>query len=226
MYRLTSDQQAFLLTQPEAGMGYQFVDLVTDTGQGVEAVVYNAELTLPWSTPPEMRTLYAALAEGRIKTGGPGLEVREIRLRMKPARKGSYAVLEDQSTYGRERRHRGPAKEAPVEETKAGELFRRFSAYANDRRITADRRLLPGTYGTTHADSQQVLTGKQAVERYALPNPDPAVHRFTIMPHASTSIQYGVVEPAHGQPGGGVEVIFTQGTNAWSVIAQDKIPPC
>ncbi len=225
MYRLTTEQQAFLLTQPESGMGYQLVDLVTDSGQRVEAVAYNAELTLPWSAAPDMRTLYAALAAGRIKAGGPGREVKEIRLRAQAAHKGSHAVLEDRSAYGRERRQHGPAKDAPPEKTNGGEIFRRFSAFANDRRITADKRLLPGTYGTTLADSLQVLTGKQAVERYALPNSDPAVHRFTIMPNADTPIQYGIVEPAHGQPGGGVEVIFPAGTNPWSVVRQDQIPP-
>ncbi len=51
------------------------------------------------------------------------------------------------------------------------------------------------------------------------------MHRFTVMPNASTAIQYGVVEPAHGQPGGGVEVIFPAGTNAWSVIHRNQIPP-
>jgi len=141
-------------------MGYQLVDLVTDAGKEVAAVAYNAELTLPWSTLPEMRTLYAALSEGRIKAGGAGREVREIRLRAKPADKVSQTVLEDRSTYGRERRHRGPAKDAPPEKTNSGEMFRRFSAFANDRRITGDKRLLPGTYGTTHADSLQVHTGK------------------------------------------------------------------
>ena len=130
MYRLTTEQQAFLLTQPESGMGYQLVDLVTDSGQRVEAVAYNAELTLPWSAAPDMRTLYAALAAGRIKAGGPGREVKEIRLRAQAAHKGSHAVLEDRSAYGRERRQHGPAKDAPPEKTNGGEIFRRFSAFA------------------------------------------------------------------------------------------------
>src|SRR5207302_1169993 len=42
----------------------------------------------------------------------------------------------------------GPARDAQVEETKADEIFKRFSAYENDRRVTKDKGLLPGTYAT------------------------------------------------------------------------------
>jgi hypothetical protein len=30
MYRLSPDQQAYLLSQPESGMGYQWVEIVTE----------------------------------------------------------------------------------------------------------------------------------------------------------------------------------------------------
>jgi hypothetical protein len=39
-----------------------------------------------------------------------------------------------------------------------------------------------------------------------------------------TVIQSGIVEPAYGQPGGGVEVIFTDGTQPKTVTGPDKIP--
>ena len=38
---------------------------------------------------------------------------------------------------------------ATEEETMDDEVYYRFSAYENDRRITDDKRLLPGTYATT-----------------------------------------------------------------------------
>jgi hypothetical protein len=84
--------------------------------------------------------------------------------------------------------------------------------------------LLPGSYATTEQDAKNVKTGKDAVARYALPNPDPASHRFTIQPHKDTEIQYGTVEPAYDQPGGGVEVIFTTGTQVKTVTGPEKIP--
>ena len=101
---------------------------------------------------------------------------------------------------------------------------RKFSAYENDRRVTSDKRLLPGSYATTEEDSKNVKTGKDAVARYALPNPEPASYRLTIKPNKDTDIQCGTVERANGQPGGGIEVIFTIGTQPNTVTGPDKIP--
>lgn len=119
----------------------------------------------------------------------------------------------------------GPAKDAPIVRTKPGDEFVRFSAFLNDRRINADKSLKPGTYATTAPDARNVLTGIAAVRRYALPNPDPAVHRFTLLPPQPADIQHGIVEPANNQPGGGVEVLFPNGTSAKTVIAHTTIPP-
>jgi hypothetical protein len=48
---------------------------------------------------------------------------------------------------------------------------------------------------------------------------------FTIRPTKGTDIQRGTVEPANGQPGGGVEVIFTSGTTVNTVtLPPAKIP--
>ena len=117
-----------------------------------------------------------------------------------------------------------PAKDAPVEKTKEKEVFKRFTAYENDRRINPDGSLLPGTYATTEEDAKNVRTGKEAVARYALPNPKPASNKWTIKPWKDTLIQYGIVEPANDQPGGGVEVLFKDGTHAGTVTGPEKIP--
>jgi hypothetical protein len=55
-------------------------------------------------------------------------------------------------------------------------------------------------------------------------NDKPASNVFTIKPHKDTVIQRGIVEPAYGQPGGGVEVIFTDGTQPGTVTGPEKIP--
>lgn len=69
------------------------------------------------------------------------------------------------------------------------------------------------------------VSGKDAVARYALPNPEPASYVFTIRPKKDTDIKRGTVEPANGQPGGGAEVIFTSGTTANTVtLPPAKIP--
>jgi hypothetical protein len=105
------------------------------------------------------------------------------------------------------------------------ENFKRFSAYANDRRVTANGGLVPGTYATTEEDAKDVKTGRDAVKRYALPNPAPAVHVFTIYPPPGTSLQRGVAQSAYGQPGGGVEVIFVNGSPDNTVTGPAQIPP-
>lgn len=221
MYYLNEAQQRSLLSQPETGMGYQLVELTTLTFRKVVGVAYNAEVVLE-RNEPEQRRLFLALASG-ILLKSHGQAVREVRLLSSASAEfRAFMLSEPKAAYALAH---GPAKDAPVVPTKAGEVFKRFSAYANDHRIEADGSLKPGTYATTEADARQVRTGKEAVARYALPNPEPAVNVFTIRPVAATAIQYGIVQAAYGQPGGGVEVIFTNGTTARTVTGPDKIPP-
>ena len=224
MYRLTDALKQELLRQPESGMGFQVVEITTDTNHHLRGIVYNAELVLPDGY--DQRTLLREYRAERMKVGGYGQEIREIRLMARNAASGwaTYSAHESRGAYGAQP-FTGPAKDAPKRKTTPAEMFRRFSAFANDRRVTPDLRLLPGTYATTHADSLLVHTGKEAVARYALPNPDPAVHRFSIITLAATTIQCGIVEPANGQPGGGVEVLFAEGTQMGSVWHKDEIPP-
>jgi hypothetical protein len=120
---------------------------------------------------------------------------------------------------------RGGASEAGVVKTNDGDRFYRFSAFANDRRVTADNGLLPDTFATTEEDGAKVKTGNEAVERYALPNNDPASYRFKIAPLKDTAIKKGVVQPANGHQGGGIEVIFSAGTTK-NTVAQPptKLP--
>ena len=108
--------------------------------------------------------------------------------------------------------------------TKKDEIFKRFSAFKNDRRITSKLSLLPGTYATTEDDAKNVSSGREAVERYALPNPTPAIYVFTIEPRKDTPIKRGVVQAAYRHSGGGVEVIFTRGTHDNTVTKLDQIP--
>lgn len=224
MYHLSDALQAKLLHLPESGMGYQVLEIVTDTNERLKAIAFNAELVLP--DRPEQRSLLREYWQGKLAIGGYGREIREVHLLPRSAAHGwmAFSARESRGAYGG-RSYTGPAKDAPREKTKANEVFRRFSAFEHDRRIAADGSLTPGTYATTYRDSEQVRTGKEAVARYALPNPEPAVHRFTATPKDDLTIQYGIVEPANGQTGGGEEVLFADGTNPGSVVMRDMIPP-
>ncbi len=220
MYYLNEAQQQFLIHQPETGMGYQLVELTNMDYRRVVGVAYNAELVLERDAPDHPAYLRFMAMGVALKSYGAA--VREVRLLARDSVEyRAFMVGEARAAYAPKR---GPAKDAPVEATKFGEVFKRFSAYENDRRVRADGRFEPGSYATTEEDARHVRTGKEAVQRYALPNPEPAVNVFTIKPVSATPIQYGNAIPAYGQPGGGIEVIFTAGTTPRTVTGTDKIP--
>ncbi|MCM2274834.1 MAG: hypothetical protein NDI75_08600 [Candidatus Didemnitutus sp.] len=225
MFALDEARTKDLLALPESGMGYQLIEFVTDDARRHYGFAVNAEYVLGTEEPRallrESRRLL--LAKVQLVARERGAVIRELTLvdRHHQAFR-SHFVSEAQARYSAKV---GPAKDAPIVQTKLGEIFVRFSAFANDRRINPDKSLQPGTYATTEADARLVRTGIEAVRRYALPNPDPAVNRFTLLPPKPAAIQYGIVEPANGQPGGGVEVIFPNGTAAGTVVHQDTIPP-
>jgi hypothetical protein len=220
MLRLDSTLTAELLLQPESGMGYQLVEATAFNGRIQRGVAYNAELLLFEEEPRRMfrTTAFAQL----LNEAKSSTEIKSVRVVTHMASTSSaFAFRETATSYVRKA---PPAKDAPIEKTKEKEVFKRFTAYENDRRIKPDGSLLPGTYATTEEDAKNVRTGKEAVARYALPNPKPASNVFTIKPHKDTLIQRGIVEPANDQPGGGVEVIFTDGTQPGTVTGPEKIP--
>ena len=103
----------------------------------------------------------------------------------------------------------------------ANEVFVRYSAFANDRRINRDGSVRAKTYATTEVDTQAVPSGLAAVARYALPNPAPAMHAFTLKPPTGIPIRCGTVAPQFGQAGGGVEVRFDQPTPPRTVVGRN-----
>ncbi len=221
MLKLNLDFQAQLLRQPESGMGYQIVEAITVNDEVKRGVAYNAELFLFEEEPRRAlkTTTYARLLTEAKSSAD---EIKSLRVLPRTASTPpAFALRETAASYVRKARS---ARDAPTEQTKEKEVFERFSAYENDRRIRTDGSLLPGTYATTEEDASNVRTGTEAGARYALPNPKPASNVFTIRPHKDTLIQRGIVEPANGQPGGGVEVIFTAGTLSGTVAGQVKIP--
>jgi len=213
-----------LLALPESGMGFQFVEFVTDDAQRQSGIAFNAEFLIG---AQESRTTLGdaeriRFAQLERSARRPRTLVREIHL-LSPDRWADLGlqVKEAHSPY---LTHGRPAKDAQIEFTEPQERFFRFSAFRHDKRINGDLSLRPGTYASTFKDATNVRTGADAVRRYALPNPDPAVHRFLLQPPLPAAIQRGIAEPAHGQPGGGVEVVFPRGTAARTVLSESKIP--
>ena len=224
MELLNEDLQSELIAQPESGMGYQNVAINLRNGEMRHGTAFNAEFLLYSGESPHLLEKISEpsdrllmLEEKQLGLGEEILSLRVLRSEADVSARVRESSSSTQSSSG--------ANEAPVEELQAGEKFKRFSAYANDRRVTASGALLPGTYATTEEDAKHVKTGRDAVKRYALPNPAPAVHVFTIKPPLRTRLKRGLAQPAYGQPGGGVEVIFVNGSPDKTVTGPDQIPP-
>ena len=224
MELLNEDLQTELIAQPESGMGYQNVAIELRNGETRHGTAFNAEFLLYSGESPHLLEKISEPAQRLLMLArnelGVGKEILSLRV-LRSEADASTRVRENSSST----QSSSGASEAPVEELQAEEKFNRFSAYANDRRVTASGALLPGTYATTEEDAKHVKTGRDAVKRYALPNPAPAIHVFTIKPPQGTRFQRGVAQPAYGQPGGGVEVIFVNGSPDKTVTGPNQIPP-
>lgn len=221
---LNEQRQKELTAQPESGMGYQDVAIKLRNGETRYGTAFNAEFLL---YSGESLSLLERISEPSQRL--LMLERKELSLGQEIL---SLKVLQseaDVSTRVRESssstKSSSGASDAPEEELQEEEKFKRFSAYANDRRVTASGALVPGTYATTEEDAKHVKTGRDAMKRYALPNPKPAVYVFTIDPPIRTKLKRGVAQPAYGQPGGGVEVIFVNGSPDKTVTGPAQIPP-
>jgi hypothetical protein len=221
MIQVNETLRRSLLSQPETGMGYQRIDATLQDNKTERGVVFNAEFLVLDGEKEETRRShpytnpYSILLKASPESGN------QIKaLRVLPRESVALRGLETKALG----KKGGSAKDAGTEKTKADQVFKRFSAFQNDFRVQSDGSLSPGSYATTEEDAKNVKTGTDAVARYALPNSDPASYRFTIKPNKDTDIRYGTVEPAYGEPGGGVEVIFTSGTQVKTITGPDKIP--
>ena len=216
MIKLTERFIESLVHQPESGMGYQIVKAEYNRGP-IKGVAYNAELIVFDHENRRIITFEQYQELVKIASTDTSLIKSISVIPPQPTLMRSVYQISEEKPFGK------PATEGEIEETKKNEIFKRFTSYRNDRRITARGGLIRGTYATTEEDARNVNTGKEAVEIYALPNPNPAKYRFTIEPEEDTNIQKGKVQPAFGHKGGGVEVIFVDGTTDNTVTGPDTI---
>jgi hypothetical protein len=225
MELLNEERQRELLEQPESGMGYQTVEITLRNGESRHGTAFNSEYLI--YSEESLDRLEAITEPARrlqmLERNELGFGEEIVEINVVPSEVASDSRVRESD--GGDARSSG-ANEAFPEPLNEKKQFKRLSAFANDRRITPTRALLPGTYATTAEDAKQVHNGRAAVRRYALPNPAPAVNMFTIDPPAlGTILQRGIAQPAYGQPGGGVEVIFMNGSPDKTVTGPKQIPP-
>jgi hypothetical protein len=226
--------QVALATKPEYGMGYQRIRAKLSSGGTETGIVLNAQIFVKEADRSaqallsEWNSLLAEARKSSLKIESADLiprppeTLRGIR-RIAVANAKKSVLIESFGSTTKSAEI--PARDAPVTSTAVGEIFKRFSAYSNDRRVTAKSGLTSGTFATTKEDADQnVKTGSDAVSRYALENKSPASNVFTITPPKDLDLQRGTVEPAYGEKGGGVEVIFVNGSPDGTVTGPVVIP--
>ena len=208
-----------LLSEPESGMGFQYVEVGQTRGGRASGIVINSGLLVLEEDLVALVMRSGTIFELRARTAESSVgKITDVRVTHGASPR---AAVRERITGAAPTRE---AKDAPIEKTTYGQVFKRFSAYENDLRVRPDGSLLPGTYATTEEDARNVRTGSEAIIRYALPNSKPASWVFTSRPASDTTIQRGIVAPANDQPGGGVEVIFPHGTQPRTTSGPVKIP--
>jgi len=220
MIKLLDSQAAQMVSQPETGMGYQTVRIEKTSGGIAEGTVYNCELL---EMEHDRRTALTKAGYQRLLASATTTEawnIRSIRVVPRPRPLTASCDFRKSRTTAD-----GPATESSPRNTDKSILFARFTAHRDDKRITSVGGLVPGTYATTWVDAVlNVMTGAEAVERYALPDPTPAKFRFRIDPLAGTLYRQGIVQPAFGHEGGGEEVLFDEGCAPGSVTGMKELP--
>jgi hypothetical protein len=231
---ITSWLRSQLIEFPEYGMGYQYGSALLSTGNWEKGYILNSSTFIKEGELKGMSARDMALAERDAQT--TRLSIVRIELISRPPetlrgvrRIRRFPVTNSQKqaslrAFSEELAKSLGAKDAPVTTTEYGDLFKRFSAYVNDFRITQKKGLTAGTFATTAEDAENVRTGREAVARYALENKASANKRFTISPAGETKVREGVVQPAYGEPGGGIEVIFVDGTGDNTVSGPEILP--
>ncbi len=226
IYKAYSSCTNNLLSLPETGMGYQIIDAErTNRYTKDRFIVYNSELIIDYDdrfTESIVKIIKEGFSNVLSKADYLSLDKITIvgRREVKETRSISESKKKDKG------RHSGGsgATDNPPEKANGKELFVRLSAYVNDKRIDfKNRKLIPGTYTTTNDDYYICYSSSDdPVDRYALPNDEEVKWAFYVQPKSHDVLQRGIVQPAFGHDGGGIEVFFKDGTSINTYL--DKRP--
>lgn len=211
-----STSQQFV-SLPESGLGYQVIDATIEKYRNRRRfIVYNSSLIVTFDNSfSDSKEKIQAEGFESILAKSPAINLSKIALVNNTEFTSSNNIVEDKSyDKGRHSGENG-AKENPKEKADGNEIFVRLSAYENDRRIDLiNKRLLPGTYSTTLNDYVMCYTfADDPIDRYALPNDEQIKWSFFVRPKEDDILQRGIVQPAFGHDGGGIETYFEYGTS-------------
>jgi hypothetical protein len=96
--------------------------------------------------------------------------------------------------------------------TSGDDGFLRFTFRIPDARVDSINGIVvPGTFLSPFRDGQKIVSGFEAVGRFALPVRLPYKHPVLLAAPVNASVDIGTVVPNFGQADGGVEAVFAQG---------------
>ncbi|MBK8611853.1 MAG: hypothetical protein IPL84_18465 [Chitinophagaceae bacterium] len=227
IYKAYYSDTSKLVSLPETGMGYQVIE-ASLIGRPIKSryMVYNAELILDldntFASTKKLafsKSYKDVLNESKSLT----LESSTISVLRKSQLFDTVKTLSlefkamSESTRKDKHRYSGGkgATDSPKENANGSEIFVRVSAFENDRRIDFDKkRLKDGTFTTTQIDYLHCVMYKDdPADRSALPNDDEIKWAFYVQPKSVDVLQRGIVQPAFGHEGGGIEAFFEKGTS-------------
>jgi hypothetical protein len=217
IYKLLPSTSDLLLKSPETGMGYQVIDARRQNKYMNERfIVYNSELILDYdSNFKSYRAQILTEGYSSIYNKSSYLSLENIKILQISDIKETRTILA--SKRESKLRHSGGkgAKENPKISANGEDYFVRLSAFENDKRIDFEKKCLKsGTYTTNLRDYLTcVQSNDNPIDRYALPNDDKINWAFYIKPDKGESYQEGIVQPAFGHDGGGIEDYFENGTH-------------
>jgi hypothetical protein len=216
-----------LLNQPETGMGYQFVQLIdwSNLNKNKIGVVYNAKYFIESDSYFRYNQKQLFFEQHKILESNftPISENFESVKVMIPSEfKNDSDKLLLSELLPDYNKSKGARESNTIYFADGKSYYIRLSAFDDDKRIDKiNKRLLPGSYATTYEDYLKLKDLKlRPNDRYALPNDQTITQCFVIQPKMIDTYKKGIVQPANGYKGGGVEVFFEKGTSNGTFIKQ------
>jgi hypothetical protein len=222
IYRADSNYTRLLMALPECGMGYQIIEAFIP-GRNVrdQFIVYNSELIVDRDSDlVEIKRQIVSEGLTRIFEKAEIIQLSTPKLVERRLLREFRGV--SQSKKAEKSRYLGGrgADENPMENATGVETFVRLSCFDKDNRIDfINRRFIPGTFSTTVLDYSECKGhSDDPLDRYVLPLDEKIKWAFYTKPYNNDQLQRGIIQPAFGRDGGGVEIYFETGTSNGTFI--------
>ena len=215
-FKLTPEQEIQLLNKPETGMGYQIVEATKSASYKREKfIVLNSEVVIEMNGS-ESENIKKIINEGifSFKASANFITLNSISVLSEMQFRGVVNESKNEKERGAIANH--------IINANGKEIFVRLSAFENDHRVDkVNNCLRQGSFTTTMDDYLKCKTNADdPIERYALPSNDKIQFAFHIQPKQNDTLQTGVVQPANGKRGGGIENYFAKGTSIGTFLKQ------